>query len=1229
MGGDKDNSKPSSGAGSNASAGPPASPPPSYAPSSPPAEQAEPAESTTPEPAEADDRPDTPTAQTQPDAADAASPSAGASSNPSSPQATPSSHPSPSPVPEASDAPAPRRPKPPARGILKPPPPPVKPTFGNRLRDIVGSVTAVDAAMGTFNALSGRLLGRFGRGGGDGPPTPPKRQGVPPRTTSLADPPRPPPPAAPSPPSERARQKQPLKRAAFVLPSISITYPISSIAEPWSKKVLEDRDKVETRQRQLLSTASGAEYWSSMRLIKLYESACRGREEKPRLGIVRALQAIPAHPKPRLVHLVLHDTPRESPSHPAPYPLEHPLNRYAAEALADLLAVEWSLGDLRLERGVIESEDALKPILHALLVSGTLPSLSLAGNKKIKAGGWQLVAVFLKRARSLKYIDLSETSWDKRGIDYLVQAFNSSEVQGDRKPNESRAPTPQPDEETTESDTPNQYGPFLPPAPLLKDVDVDVLPSAVLSLRLDNCYMRSGVLDALASGIRSSELRHISLRNNRIGPLGAVSLAVMIRDYPDTGAFGALSGSGAELPYAARQRKALPELPPDDPNLPPVPALSSTGGVTTRVDPEGYKPPPAPKHPLVMPGGGYSAMQESASFSVNSSAVEGKLSTPEFGGASLALQRSVRALDGVERIGRLVTLDLKSNDIRNGVTYIAQVLKRNRTLRVLNVSDNKLDASGLVALAEALKYNSTLETLDMSSNPCCGPSLAGIAALRTSFTVNSSLKRLFLQDTGLTTEGAIDLAEFIPENRSLLHLDVTANPAIGTAGLLALASGLKSNKIVRCLDVSIPPNDPNLAELSQSILQSCIRNTELAATAAADSAKGKAVRGAKEAIWGPIKKSALVRSVKEADEFRALRERETVANSVEGQAREFVYRLKPEQLLTAAEDTVRGLESWYAAGSNARRGPHATWEGTQMPKDDFRPLVERARALSERIATALGAAGEEGAAASDPAHLERLLGLNDKLTALAGNARGFMPPPRILLPSQIAFSAPAPPVVTAPQGTHLSTPRRRHQHSTSLEISSPNFSIGDSDAESDAEELDAVTLAPSLTRGILAQSMDKMRADRRKRGSTSGAGLGPALSIVTNGERPAEAAPAPPKSTPDPEEVKNAERLVEAELAQGLLSSPVEHASRRWVEEEAEIFRRGSRLGVVDSDEDEAADGKKRVAPPGLKGDTSSLSGEELRKEIMNVDVPRSPPRRVVAELNDDSDESNDEPRGE
>lgn len=90
--------------------------------------------------------------------------------------------------------------------------------------------------------------------------------------------------------------------------------------------------------------------------------------------------------------------------------------------------------------------------------------------------------------------------------------------------------------------------------------------------------------------------------------------------------------------------------------------------------------------------------------------------------------------------------------MQNGVVYIAQVLKRNRTLKVLNLSENKIDMQGLVAIAESLvswlawfgligwelttaaprhsdaqKFNSTLETLDMSLNPCCGPGLDGVS----------------------------------------------------------------------------------------------------------------------------------------------------------------------------------------------------------------------------------------------------------------------------------------------------------------------------------------------------------------------------------------------------------------------------------------------------------------------------------------------------------------------
>jgi hypothetical protein len=40
--------------------------------------------------------------------------------------------------------------------------------------------------------------------------------------------------------------------------------------------------------------------------------------------------------------------------------------------------------------------------------------------------------------------------------------------------------------------------------------------------------------------------------------------------------------------------------------------------------------------------------------------------------------------------------------LQGGITYVAQVLKRNRTLKVLNLSENKLDVQALVAIAEAL-----------------------------------------------------------------------------------------------------------------------------------------------------------------------------------------------------------------------------------------------------------------------------------------------------------------------------------------------------------------------------------------------------------------------------------------------------------------------------------------------------------------------------------------------
>ena len=85
-----------------------------------------------------------------------------------------------------------------------------------------------------------------------------------------------------------------------------------------------------------------------------------------------------------------------------------------------------------------------------------------------------------------------------------------------------------------------------------------------------------------------------------------------------------------------------------------------------------------------------------------------------------------------------------------------------------------------------------------------------IQSLRTAFTLNTSLKRLFLTGTSLNSAGAIALAEFLPESTSLLHLDLTNNN-LELAGVMALSEGLKANHVMRCLDLNIPPDDDEFA----------------------------------------------------------------------------------------------------------------------------------------------------------------------------------------------------------------------------------------------------------------------------------------------------------------------------------------------------------------------------------------------------------------------------------
>ncbi|KAH9050180.1 hypothetical protein EDB84DRAFT_1449558 [Lactarius hengduanensis] len=607
-----------------------------------------------------------------------------------------------------------------------------------------------------------------------------------------------------------------LRRAHFILPELVTVYPISAANPPSTPTLKEEKRSIEQREAERrrrvvrgnsISQGGDPEEWWSLETVESFYKECCASRDDPPLPEISAAFKNASRTSPRTVDFS-----------------GVQLNPTSAAILSDVFAIEWGLRRVTFKECGLDDR-ILKPILHALLIPASLTFLSVASNRRLKAPAFRLIGAFIVKAKTLQFLDLSQNSLDKRSIEFIANAL-------------PRAPEP-----------------------------------GLTSLRLDDCFLKPQALEALAHTVRTSSLRNISLRHNRISAAGAVAIALMIRDYPDVVSGGITptssapstppmspgAGLPAQLPYTGQGLPAVPSrqgsvLPP-----PRHPTQTLQPTYTPYIPRSRRAPPAAIGDPLSATGYPIPLITSSAQGGVY-----------QDHGPSAALLDKVRALDALPRLGALRTLDLRGNDIRGGITYIAQVLKRNRTLKLLNLSENKLEVTGLVAIAEALKYNSCLETLDLSKNPCCGPGLDGVQSLRTAFTLNTALKRLFLSSTGLASAGAIALAEFLPESVSLLHLDLTMN-TLDLAGVMALSSGLKANHVMRCLDLNIPPDDEEMARMCRDILNTCVRNTEEAERNAHMSfANGSGGRGQGKGVWGMIEESKLAKTFRKDEDKKVV-----------------------------------------------------------------------------------------------------------------------------------------------------------------------------------------------------------------------------------------------------------------------------------------------------------------------------------------------------------------------
>lgn len=330
--------------------------------------------------------------------------------------------------------------------------------------------------------------------------------------------------------------------------------------------------------------------------------------------------------------------------------------------------------------------------------------------------------------------------------------------------------------------------------------------STLQTLRLDHSALRPAHLECVAEAVRASSLQHVSLRHNGLGDGSAPRLSRMLMDW-------------------------------DEHARPAIKDIERVGVVTVPATDDLY--------------GDESQLHVITSLLHGHDAPHAPSRRHERREAIIARAQAFQhALSDIPARGHLLTLDLRGNALHDAdAAILATALRRNRTLRVCSLADNHITPHGLACIADALRYNTTLETLDLSGNPCGGPALDGVLRLRVALAVHPRLKRVVFADTQLAAEGALVLAECLPDAEHLVHLDLTRNP-LGLVGMLGLAAGTRRNASLRCLDVSLE-DDPAFVEAARDVYTHCAHNTH---TALAHAPPGVHVQR-------PLDKSALARAL--------------------------------------------------------------------------------------------------------------------------------------------------------------------------------------------------------------------------------------------------------------------------------------------------------------------------------------------------------------------------------
>jgi protein phosphatase 1 regulatory subunit 37 len=177
------------------------------------------------------------------------------------------------------------------------------------------------------------------------------------------------------------------------------------------KKAIEDRE-AERRKRVVRGNSIGPglneteEWWNMDKVASFYRECCASREEQPDSAITAAFK-------------------NASGTHPRSVDLSGAqLTVTSAAILSDVFTIEWGLRKVVFRECDLD-DLMLKPMLHALLIPGTLSFLSIASNRRLKAPAYRVVGAYIAQAKTLQFLDLSQNPLDKNIISQRPHFFAS------------------------------------------------------------------------------------------------------------------------------------------------------------------------------------------------------------------------------------------------------------------------------------------------------------------------------------------------------------------------------------------------------------------------------------------------------------------------------------------------------------------------------------------------------------------------------------------------------------------------------------------------------------------------------------------------------------------------------------------------------------------------------------------------------------------------------------